>query len=287
MTALLFIWGLFFWSFGYALICRIHNQTTWTEWRSLMMGRSIDDRSNKKLQRYQLIPVISRLLDRYNSNKKSWPQLSIRYPISEIGMWCIFVWSYWLTIIQSWGVADFSIIRPTLLRRCSINRWLFLLIIYDIKTYELHLPVWIIILSISLISQFFGFTGNYVVSFWMSLALGWVMRCIYHLAHLWMSRRMWTPLDGLWRGDIYVWFLIGTLRSLIPLSPLWIDYMLSITQYLTISGIIGLIMGGIWYIKSQHIGDNSSVHLHTAIPFIPALIIGYWSILIRYTLHSF
>lgn len=287
MIIILFILWLFFWSFGYALISRIHNHTSWRQWRSLMMGRSLDDRTSKALSRYQLIPLISRAIDTYQQSYKksiqSWPYLSYRYPISEAIMWCVFIWSYWITILQSGWINDISIIRPTILRRCVINWWLTLLIIYDIKTYELHLPVWIMILWFSLISQFIGVIGNYPIAFTVSLSMGAIMRLLY----LWARQRvrMRTGIDNewLWRGDIYIAFLVGTLRSMIPISWSIIEYISSITEYFTISGIVWLLITIIW-MWYQRLQQQSTITLQSAIPFIPALIISYRIILVRYSI---
>ncbi|MEI7562482.1 MAG: hypothetical protein WCJ39_01850 [bacterium] len=53
----------------------------------------------------------------------------------------------------------------TIFFRCMINWLLFLLMVYDVIKYELHVPLWIILILLSSIPQIIGYQGNYLQAF--------------------------------------------------------------------------------------------------------------------------
>jgi hypothetical protein len=272
LLAVFILWTLLG-SFWYALICRIHNTTSWQQWRQTMIDRSRCDINNTPLAWYQLIPLVSRWYHMIQSKTKP---LSRRYPISEFMMWTVFVITY-LSISNIYQPYDqLEQIRPILLIAWAINRGLSLLIIYDIKTYQLHIPIWIITISIALGVQFLWITGDYTTAFVSSITIAWLFWLFSVWGQYWILRRYNIMTEWLGQWDILIGFLIGSLRAYISTLQDISSWLMSISVYISLSAILGIIhyMIRLWIQQSKQ--HNIWTGPTESLPFIPALIIGWW-----------
>jgi len=85
------------------------------------------------------------------------------YPTLEILSGIVFILTYMGIAGSGAGILIFWLI---------IN-WLFLLlIVYDFQKLELHVPLRVVALAVSLLGQFFFPIGNYGQAFYLSLILG-------------------------------------------------------------------------------------------------------------------
>ncbi len=262
-------------SFWYALICRIHNSTSRQQWRATMLDRSRSDLDNSVLHRYQLIPLLSRIHHMIYSRSKP---LSIRYPVSELIMGTVFVITY-LSISSLYRPQNQrEQIRPILIIAWIINRGLSLLIIYDIKTYQLHLPVRIITLSLSLWIQFLGLTWDYITAFVSSLTIAWIFWIFSVWWQYWMQWRHNLSTEWFGQWDILVGFLVGSLRAYVStLQDIWWRLM-SISVYISLSAILWIIHYGLRILLISKTKQHKIWHHWPteSVPFIPALIIAGW-----------
>jgi prepilin signal peptidase PulO-like enzyme (type II secretory pathway) len=263
---------LCFGSFGHVIISRIHNVFEWKQLTSILKGRSQCPHCHTTLERKQLIPLFSY---RYQGGTCTHcgKSISIRYPLSELLMGLIFMLTTRRVYAFSFPLTEITILWPTLIRYLLIHRALMLLVIYDFKTYELHLPIWILLVCGILISQFGGRTGNYALAFGCSLAFAWFFRWLYRWAQKRMQTRYQFSGEGIGAWDIMTAFLIGTLFPYIftttglPIMGIYVIFF-ALTR-LCLSSILGL-----WYALTQKTLSKNKT-LPQTIPFIPWMIIAY------------
>ena len=93
-----------------------------------------------------------------------------------------FVLTYLLTI-------NFGLGTGTLIFFLLINRLLLLLIVYDFQKLELHVPLRVVALAMSLLGQFFFPIGNYGQAFFLSLILGGVCVGLFYGAKRYVKKR--------------------------------------------------------------------------------------------------
>lgn len=143
MTILLFILGLFFGSFGSVLMSRLGEKVDKATIASVLWGRSQCPQCHTPLRARHLVPLMSFLYQRGQCAHcgKKIPYL---YPILELASGLIFALSYWVFQDMSWG---------TIIYWTSINRLFLLLIIYDLIKYELHVPLWVILIAVISVPQ--------------------------------------------------------------------------------------------------------------------------------------
>ncbi len=123
--------GLIFGSFGSVILSRRGESDTLKQASSILWGRSACPHCKTTLQARDLVPLLSFVFQkgkcRYCKKKISW-----LYPILELGSALIFagIWRY--TADQGLGVVLFW----------TMSVWmLWLMIVYDVLWYEIHLPL--------------------------------------------------------------------------------------------------------------------------------------------------
>jgi len=142
----------------------------------------------------------------------------------------------------------------TIIFRCLINRLFFLLMVYDVMKYELHVPLWIILLVVATLPQLVGYLGNFVQAFRGVIVFVVGFLIIFWGAKGYIYLRYHAASEGLGEGDIY---LAGAVGALTPFVFLYhhIEYTIShllsfFVIFLLLSSAIGIILRLIfWFIK--------------------------------------
>lgn len=260
IIVLFIIWAMFG-SFGGVLIGRERDK----KWiKSILLGRSVCDKCGKTLSPSELIPVVSFIIQRWKC-KNCGTKLPNFYWIIEILMWTVFVLTYLLFPYNDiWELVS----------RLAINRWFSLLIIVDYTKYELHLPMRIITTIIALI--FATTTVKIREILIMTIVFVAIFLWIYYLAKMFVKIKY--KVNGEWFGewDIYlawtIWILFPFLfwYGGIEFSFFNISYL--VLFYIILSGIIWILYASIRYLITK----NKSKEL----PFIPAMIVSYWILLL-------
>ena len=256
-----FVLWTIFGSFWWVLISRNRNR----KWiRSMLFWRSKCDKCWQTLSVIELIPLVSFFVQK-GKCKKCGTKLSNFYRIIELIMWILFVLTY--CFFPYWNIWE-------LVSRLAINRGLLLLIIVDFMKYELHFPMWVIATMIALIFSVIKNPIKDVVI--CTLCFVAIFLWIYFLWKLLVKVKYKKNWEGFGQWDIYlawtIWILFPFVfvNNGITFNTINIIYLLLF--YIIISGIVWLIYAWIRYLVNR----NKSNEL----PFIPAMIIAFWVLLL-------
>lgn len=253
---ILFILGTIFGSFWWVLISREWDK----EWiKSIFFGRSKCDNCNKTLSWYELVPIVSFVIQRWKC-KNCGTKLPNFYWIIEVIMWIVFVLTYLFFPYQS--IAE-------LCGWIAINWWFILLILFDIQKYELHSPVWYLITAISIVLSLYRFSVHDLLVSWLPLILTFII--IYFLGKLYVKLRFnkkWEWI-GLW--DVY---LATTVWILAPHIFFHNQITISIMNSINFTRMFIIASCVIWlaYVLIERL---ISIRKDIKIPFIPSMIVAF------------
>jgi len=262
--------GLLFGSFGSVILFRRGESTTLKQASSILWGRSECPYCKTRLQARDLVPLLSFLFQwgkcRYCKKKISW-----LYPILEFGSAIIF-WSIRRFFADAW--------LGTVLFWTITGRILWLLVVYDVLWFEVHIPLLIIASWILIFAMGYWNFPRYalwwgvifVVFFWM----------LYWIAKFWVQIKYQENEEGLGAWDVilapYLWTL---LFCGLPTEMLFIDKILAAAFFLLFTWIIGLLR---FLIQNKNYGKKAHFLKHhmanNSLPLVPAMILAVVIILI-------
>lgn len=271
----LFILGTIFWSFWSVLLIRLWESCSREKIKTILYGRSHCPGCDKPLQFFQLVPLISRFWQKgeCSSCKK---EISTMYPVLELVSWFLFL---------LWGVVfDFSLfafqdIALSSVVLLAIWRLLGLILVWDIYTYELHIPLFLILcffsfvlwfvvdLSVrplfSLFVFFAVFGGIYLFGKWYSKIRFGIVQETFGFGDVLLAPVLWLLLAlHYWHSIFGDWRLLMLVLSFV----LW-------------SCILGLLyyILSVLYDKISKKRSSDLFHDTTSpmIPFFPAMIVCY------------
>ena len=122
---------LIFGSFGSVILSRRGDATTRKQASSILWGRSECPTCKHRLYPYDLIPLLS-FLFQWGKCRYCHRKISRLYPILELGSAMIFGLLYWYLWSQGLWILIFW----------TVNAWiLWLLLVYDVLWYEVHIPL--------------------------------------------------------------------------------------------------------------------------------------------------
>ncbi len=265
------ILGLLFGSFGSVILFRRGESTTLKQASSILWWRSECPHCKTRLQARDLVPVLSFLFQRgkcrYCKRKISW-----LYPILELGSALIF-WGIWRFFADS-GLG-------TVLFWTATGRILWLLIVYDVLWFEVHIPLLIVASWILIFAMGYGlFPWN---ALWGGLAFVFFFWLLYRFAKFWVQVKYQTDEEGLGAWDVilapYLWML---LFCGLPAEMLFIDKILASSLFLLFTGIIGLLR---FLIQNRTYGKKANFLKHhrmvnNSLPLVPAMILAVVIILV-------
>lgn len=272
------IWTIF-WSFWSVLLFRLSSQVNRSIVKGILFWRSMDLKTKRTLWRKEMIPIFSWLL-LYKKNKK----ISSIYIVLEISCWIVVALTY-ITLSQTWLINIETWIGVSILVFWMTTNWLLtLLLIWDIYTRYLHMPIRIFTflwLIFRLFSQNNQFLYNSLISFITVI-------CIFLFIYLWAKyyaqKRYqiseWMGEWDIWLGAI-IWLLLPYILAYhnIYFSSITLSFLISL--YFAISSITAIL----WYfmqlyiykkltLTSSHISFENESQSRT-LPFFPGLIIGF------------
>lgn len=273
MRILMLLLWLIFWSLGSVVMTRFSNGLTWSKLRGFFFGYSQCPQCQHRLHAKDLVPLMSYLVQwgkcRYCS--KRIPRI---YPVLELLSAWMFVASYFL-LKDSW--------TPILVFWLLTNRLLLLLLVYDLQTYELHMPIWIFLALVWIVANIFLPQWNLRYAFLSALVFGGLFTAIYFFARRYAKMRFKQTMDGFGQGDVYlaisVWMFVPLILALSGMLFSWWMLANILILFILLSSILGLIRSVFQYIvwkltrNSQPSTLNAQFHI---IPFFPAMIIAFW-----------
>lgn len=256
-----FLW-LIFWSLGSVVMTRFSDGITKAKLRGFFFGRSECPDCHHRLHAKNLIPVVSYAVQwgKCEYCKKQIPRI---YPVLEILTAIIFVATYFL-------LQDFW--TKTLVFWLLTNWLLVILLVYDLQKYELHMIVWIVLMTLWILANIFisgGNDGNALIS---TVIFGGTFLLIYFFAKRYVRMRFKKHEEWFGQGDIFlavsIWALFPIILTFHGLSFSWILIVNVLILFTLLSSIIGLIWAWLYYLITK---KTSKI-----IPFFPAMILAFW-----------
>lgn len=267
------IW-LLFGSLGSVLLIRLSEKVDKETIKWILRWRSRCPHCGATLQARNLIPLISFLIQRGKCEhcKQS---ISRLYPILEILSAGIFVVSF--LVFQNMGVW-------IIIFRCLVNRLFFLLIVYDIMKYQLHVPLRIILTVVIIIWVLLGPSGMLTQAL-ASLALFAIGFAIIFFWAKRYAQKRYGASEWFGEGDLYLWASMGLLVPYILhynyLARWWVPVISIFLWFIILSCGIGIILRCLLKIITHR---HPKLLLNTVspllqnkllIPFIPAMICAF------------
>lgn len=280
---LLFVLGAIFWSFGSVLLRRLRDGWSWMQLKSILIGRSACPHCQRNLSWWQLIPLLGRMIQRGRC-RLCGQTISLLYPVCEILSGLIFVWrGMWMTSYDTVSIL-----------MLAIWRLLGLILIRDLSTYQLHMPLWMIVSVLVFI-----LAG---LSDWSLLrggVIGWgVFGWLYLFARVYVRLRFahlpQNMQEGIGMGDVLLAPLIAILVAYhlsMPHDSFFFSAFLADISVLAIIQLVIIyilgtcVIGLLGYALSRLFSSHQTHHpdwsegMGPVIPFLPSMIIMYRCIL--------
>ena len=286
---LFFIFGMIFWSFGSVFLQRMDKKITLPIIKSFIYGRSECPHCHHTLYRWNLVPLFSRFRQQWKCEYCKVP-ISTIYPVLEIvsGMvftlWSLIYWHDFSTGLLGWGIFVILVLR----------RLLGLMLVWDIYTYELHVPVWFVSLVIAIVYTLLLWidwsADIYLLS--SSLVFWFVFASIYYLGKRYAKIRFGTTQETFGQGDVMLapllWYLfaLAWIGWISVFSQQFVMFMLFFVLWSCIVGLIyyTIVVSLQKIVKKIWLPDMIHDTGAPMIPFLPAMIVTYWIIVIWFSL---
>lgn len=259
---ILFVLGACFGSFGGVLLQRLENFGV-RGLKDVVFGRSKCDHTGNTLRWFELIPIVSYLIQ-WGKSRHTGQTLSQDYLWLEIISGLLFVATFSLTHTYQ---------LHTLVYHIIFNWLLFLLAWYDMKHQFLHTPVrgialiWQALMGVLYIQQ----------SIMGSILFAIIFGIIWLLAR-WYAKRHYKQSEWFGSGDVLlalvIWSTIPDIFAIysIPFSAQTLVG--ALIGFLCMSSILWLVYAAIAYIRSRK--------KVVFIPFLPAMVVAYWILLYQW-----
>lgn len=279
IICVIFFW-LVFGSFGSVIFYRLWEWPTKKVWKWFLIWRSECPKCHHNLKARNLVPLFSFLFQWWKCEYCKTP-ISWFYPFLEFSTVCIF-WiitfincKYWVPLhqnlwLQSWiGCTICMCIWAWLLR---------LILLYDIKTYELHITATVFLAILSLFSTLFFWTDKLQILLWIWI-FALVFLWIYYLWRLIVYLKYKKDAEWFWFWDVILAPILWA-RLTFFLQPngafercylVSFFIILSCLAWLTYYWIELLILK----LTKKKTKRNSPFKWAPIIPFLPAMITGF------------
>jgi prepilin signal peptidase PulO-like enzyme (type II secretory pathway) len=284
-----FVLGLTFWSFGSVFLQRMDKKITLPIIKSFIYGRSECPHCHHTLHRWNLIPLVSRFRQK---GKCEYCKVSVStiYPVLEIvsgiifALWSMIYWHDFSTGLLWSGVFIILVLR----------RLLVLMLVWDMYTYELHVPAWFISIVTAviygLILWIWWSADLYLIS--SSVVFLLVFASIYYLGKRYAKIRFGVSQEAFGQWDVMLAPILGYLFALWGMwwtSVFSQQFIMFILFFVLWSCVVGLLYYAIVVflqkmIKRTWLPDMTHETGTPMIPFLPAMIIMYWVVVIRFSL---
>lgn len=230
--------------------------------RSILIDRSRCQHSKKALCRYELIPIISFLVQKGESRHtgKTISRIYLANEITLAILRCSIYARAWYLGLEITETIFHLITRSLLVQ----------LIRYDIQHQYLHMPIWIITsIRVSIYTVFFHYNQLELYLVILTIVLV-AFTILYYLAAKYAQYRYPGQREGIGEGDLRLAWLIALILPYTiiyhNLSTHMVDIIMLILYRLIIASIISLIYTGWYYLIHKKLVRH--------IPFFPGLILA-------------
>ncbi|HMT26756.1 MAG TPA: prepilin peptidase [Candidatus Absconditabacterales bacterium] len=274
---ILFVLGTLFGSFGSVILLRLGKDFSVEKLKKTARGRSECPDCHHQLSWKNLIPLYS-FLAQGGECSFCGKKISLLYPFLEIALGVIFVLTAFFVGSLIGRQATTFELWLTMAIFLATNWGLFLIVVWDIMTYELHLPVWILVTFFSLFPQFLNLTGNYQIAFASSLLLGGIFYLIFWGSKLYVKKKYnLDNQEGFGEGDVFLAFTLGGLFPFIFESQHISFSFLSLFSlafwFVLLACLFGLV--SYFFFHKQKLEGAGDI-----IPFLPAMVASFWTLML-------
>ena len=282
----LIFFGLVFGSFGSVIFCRLWDWPTKETWKWFLVWRSECPKCHHQLHARNLIPLFSWLFQWWKCEYCKAP-ISWFYPFLEITTVIIFVWVFliysklgWLSNYFIWDLymwlKEWYIFTAVNIICIWLTR---LILLYDIKTYELHITATVFLAIITLIFTLTFWTNRLEILLWI-LIFSLIFGLIYYSSRLYVKQKYKKDAEWFWLWDVIVAPILGAWLVFF-LQPNWIfEWMYLICLFIILSSLVWLLYYLIenlvkYFIMKKSKKSKKPYGFQASIPFLPSMIIWF------------
>ena len=280
IISLIFL-GLVFGSFGSVIFYRLWYWPTKEIWKWFLVWRSECPHCQHVLKFRNLIPIFSYLFQWWKCEYCKAP-ISCFYPFLEVSTVCIFLViffvlsKYWIQNYHIWLWEGY--IFTIFIMICAWLLWLILL--YDIKTYELHVTATMFLAVLSLFFTLFFWINKLDILLWI-LIFALIFLIIYYSSILYVKKVYKKDGEWFWFWDVIIAPILWAWLVFF-LQPSWFfQRVYLVCLFIIVSCCVGLFYFWIEillnYLKnSKKIKSKKSPYpWKNLIPFLPSMVIWF------------
>lgn len=272
MQTLIIITIIFFWlvfgSFGSVIFYRLWDWPTKETWKWFLVWRSECPKCHHQLKSRNLIPIFSWLFQWWKCEYCKEP-ISWFYPFLEITTVLIFLSMFY---IFSWEWYIYAIFM-------MISAWLlWIILLYDFKTYELHITATVFLAVITLFFTLFFWNNKLEILLWIWIfsVVFWV---IYYISKLYVKKKYKKNAEWFWLWDVILAPILWAWLVFF-LQPNWIfEWCYLVCLFIIISSLAWLIYYLIESLIKSFITSRKKSKkpywFKNSIPFLPSMIIWF------------
>ena len=282
----LIFFGLVFGSFGSVIFYRLWDWPTKETWKWFLVWRSECPKCHHQLKARNLVPIFSWLFQWWKCEYCKAP-ISWFYPFLEITTVIIFVWVFliysklgWLSNYFIWDLymwlKEWYIFTAVTIICIWLTR---LILLYDIKTYELHITATVFLAIITLIFTLTFWTNRLEILLWI-LIFSLIFGLIYYSSRLYVKQKYKKDAEWFWLWDVIVAPILGAWLVFF-LQPNWIfEWMYLICLFIILSSLVWLLYYLIenlvkYFIMKKSKKSKKPYGFQASIPFLPSMIIWF------------
>jgi len=279
IISLIFL-GLVFGSFGSVIFYRLWNRPTKEIWKWFLVWHSECPHCQHQLKARNLVPIFSWLFQ-WGKCEYCKAPISWFYPFLEITTVLIFVglflllWKYWILNHPIW-LKEWYIYMPFIL----ISAWLlWLIFLYDIKTYELHITATIFLAIISLFFTLFFGINKLEILLWIWI-FTLIFLLIYYLSKIYVRQKYQKDVEWFWLWDVIIAPILWAWLVFF-LKPSWIfDWCYLVCSFIILAWLVGLLYYLVELLIKKFVikrkkKSEKPYWFQTSIPFLPSMIIWF------------
>jgi prepilin signal peptidase PulO-like enzyme (type II secretory pathway) len=272
--------GLVFWSFGSVIFYRLWEWPTKETWKWFLVWRSECPKCHHQLKARNLVPIFSWLFQWWKCEYCKAP-ISRFYPFLEITSVIIFLSVFF--ILQKHWISGHNIwlfegyIYTIFI---TISAWLlWIIFLYDIKTYELHITATVFLTVITIFFTLFFWNNKLDILLWMWIFI-LIFSFVYYLSKLYVKEKYKKDAEWFWLWDVIITPILWAWLVFF-LKPSWMyEWCYLICLFIIFSWLVGLLYFLIdllikkFLIKKRK-KSKKPYWFQTSIPFLPSMIIWF------------
>ena len=281
----LIFFGLVFGSFGSVIFYRLWDWPNKKTWKWFLVWRSECPKCHHQLHARNLIPIFSRLFQWWKCEYCKAP-ISRFYPFLEITTVIIFLSiffilsKYWIPGHNIWLFEGY--IYTIFI---TISAWLlWIILLYDIKTYELHITATVFLAIITLFFTLYFWINRLQILLWIWI-FTLIFLLIYYGSKIYVKQKYKKDAEWFWLWDVIVAPILWTWLVFF-LQPNWLfEWCYLVSLFILFSSFVWLIYYIIeCLIKHLFIEKRKKTKkpysFETSIPFLPSMIIWFFLVII-------